>query len=132
MTLVSKKHQRFGLYFVTVGLTLLMVGRLISRRSLPSVVYKGSGIPGGVKVKTRETLKVGNFEPDPDETDASSIVKKLFKRADTTADGFLSMKELSWGIAVQVERHLQGRLTSCGKLKGSKVLQAETTVENAR
>ena len=50
MTLVSKKHQRFGLYFVTVGLTLLMVGRLISRRSLPSVVDQGSGIPGAVKV----------------------------------------------------------------------------------
>ena len=50
MTLVSKKHQRFGLYFVTVGLTLLMVGRLISRRSLPSVVDPGSGIPGAVKV----------------------------------------------------------------------------------
>ena len=32
------------------------------------------------QVKTRETLKVGNFEPDPDETDASSLVKKLFKR----------------------------------------------------
>jgi len=71
------------------------------------VVEQGSGIPGAVKVKTRETLKVGNFEPDPDETDAPSIVKRLFKRADTTADGFLSMKELSWGIAVQVERHLQ-------------------------
>ena len=50
MTLISKKHQRFGLYFVTVGLTLLMVGRLISRRYLPSVVGQGSGIPGAVKV----------------------------------------------------------------------------------
>jgi Ca2+-binding EF-hand superfamily protein len=37
-------------------------------------------------------------------------LKSVFKKTDTTADGLLSLKELTWGISKSVEKHLQSAM----------------------
>ena len=37
-------------------------------------------------------------------------IRSLFKRADASADGYLTKKELAWSISTQIQKHLQNAL----------------------
>ena len=98
--MIKKKYQRLLVYLVSLVAFLALLYK-ISNSAEKTVKVE--------KTKERLVAKRDAVEDAISGID-DGVIRKLFKRADTTADRYLSPKELAWAVSIQVDRHLQAAL----------------------
>ena len=97
-----KRHQTRAVAYATTCITIIVIFLKLS--SYNKALSKNHKHSNGVS----ETI-VREVPADSTDIDLSKM-RSLFKRADTSADGYLTKKELAWSISTQVEKHIRNAL----------------------
>ena len=103
-----KRHQTRAVAYVTTCITIIVIFVKLSSYNKAWTKLKASEHHPKASNSVSETLvrEVSGSESDVD----LSKIRSLFKRADASADGYLTQKELAWSISTQVEKHLRNAL----------------------
>ena len=99
-----KRHHQRAIAYTTTCITILIIFWKLSSPDNSDRIRKDP--PKSAAVEVSETKSEHSFDSGID----LPSIRSLFKRADTTADGYLSKKELAWSISSQVQKHLQNAL----------------------
>ena len=103
-----KRHQTRAVAYATTCITILFLFMKLSSYNKAWTKLKSSEHHQKASNSVSETLvrEVSGSESNVD----LSKIRSLFKRADASADGFLTQKELAWSISTQVAKHLQSAM----------------------
>ena len=95
-------YRRLQVYAISSLLVIITLWILLPRTRSQNVNKRHHRSP------TAEPIIQPNVEEISDED--LEPLRQLFKKADTTADGLLSVKELSWAIQRSVTKHVQSAM----------------------
>ena len=103
-----KRHQTRAVAYATTCITIIVIFMKLSSYNKAWTKLRSSEHHPRASNSVSETLvrEVSGSESDVD----LSKIRSLFKRADASADGYLTKKELAWSISTQVEKHLRNAL----------------------
>ena len=101
-----RKLQRLQIYVIIVLLSVLLIWIAIPHTRSQPIIPETL-----VKSQQRRQFPKREALPIPDQSEVEWLLS-IFKVADTTADGQLSVNELTWAIQKSVTKHIQNAMRS--------------------
>ena len=97
-----KRHHTRAVAYATTCITIIFIFWKLSS-------YNKNATSENSHVKRNKGVSETNVREAPVVSGDDDLIRirSLFKRADISADGYLTKKELAWSISNQVEKHLR-------------------------
>ena len=103
-----KRHQTRAVLYATTCITIIFIFIKLSSYSKALTKLRSHS---GHKTHSKDVSETIVREVSDGSSDIDLVkIRSLFKRADVSADGLLTKKELAWSISTQVEKHLRNAL----------------------
>ena len=99
-----KRHHTRAVAYATTCITIIIIFWKLSSYNKNATL-----LPRSENKHKRDETNVREVPVESGDVDLVKI-RSLFKRADASADGYLTKKELAWSISTQVEKHLRNAL----------------------
>ena len=106
--MMLKRHQSRAIAYAATCITIIFIFLKLSSYSKALTKLKSAESNHKPSKSVPETI-VKEVSAAGSDVDLTKI-RSLFKRADASADGYLTKKELAWSISTQVAKHLQSAL----------------------